>query len=45
MILKGLLFSVIQFVGLAIISMVVALIIKVIYKAVHRGEARKSEAK
>jgi len=45
MILKALLFSVFQFALLAVISLMVAGIIKLIYMAVHRREAPKAEAK
>ncbi len=45
MVLKSLLFAVFVFVLAFIISLAVAGIIKLIFMAVHRSEARKTEAK
>lgn len=45
MVLKSLLFAVFVFVLAFIISLAVAGIIKLIYMAIHRGEAKKTEAK
>jgi hypothetical protein len=45
MILKALLFSVFQFILLAVIALLVAGIIKLIYIVIHRSEAPKTEAK
>ncbi len=45
MVLKSLVFSVFVFVLAFIISLAVAGIIKLIFMAVHRSEAKKTEAK
>ncbi len=45
MILKALLFSVFQFLLLAILALMVAGIIKLIYMIIHRRETPKPEAK
>lgn len=45
MVLKSLIFAVFVFVLAFIIALAVAGIIKLIFLAVHRGEAKKTEAK
>lgn len=45
MVLKALLFSISQYVLMAILGLMVAGIIKLIYRLIHRREAPKEEAK